>query len=76
MITGLLARAAMIVAKWSATWPIDLCANASGCSLASVVVSGWALQSAWAPGGDGQPVVCTAGNAHAESTIPIGTSWF
>ena len=40
MIAGLIARVAMIAAKWLATWPIDLCAKASGCSLASVVVSG------------------------------------
>jgi len=40
MITGLLARVAMIAAKWPATWPIDLCGKASGCSLACLVVSG------------------------------------
>jgi hypothetical protein len=30
----------MMVSKWSATWPIDLWANASGCAAASSTVSG------------------------------------
>jgi hypothetical protein len=40
MIAGFLFRPPMISWKWSATWPIDLWANTSGCALASSTVSG------------------------------------
>ena len=40
MTAGRLASPPMIAATWSATWPIDLPASTSGCSLACSTVSG------------------------------------
>src|SRR5215216_604746 len=40
MIAGLRSSPPMMVSKWSATWPIDLPVNTSGCSAASSTVSG------------------------------------